>query len=630
MNPTYKIVSEFTSEKDPEYISVSPYWCIALVRFAQPLTYSRTKTFDDKTDSSFDANNSTLIRERNLLVLTDDVQSMSISHSKGSYVSSLQATLLNSNLNFLSEIQPNDWVFAWIVNDDTQGRQLVERIFDPNEACNKFEDGLKFVGRVQSIRKLLQQDPAGRRTVRYQLQAAGFKELDASVFYDPALARAEESLGQHLTEMNVDMSDVFKDASQSSGGLSTTKLIPTLLKLFVGEGIPPTSAAAGEVQIATGATSTPEAPYAYAIPATAARLLGQTNQSKAVPSYADILDLVIGVQKYSPKDSTPEAVFSPQGSDSSSNHRVLNDSLLGTYLPVPIQMSGKSVWSMMEEFRNPAVNEMYTSLRINPEGRVVPTLTVRQLPFSTATAGDKATDFPVTQFLNVPRWFCDPILVHSLDIGKTDALHMNFIHVYGQASADGGVPLTIQLLQNPPIRDEQDIKRSGLRPHMQTVNCSLDDTLNEPKKWMKILADFMIGQQYTLNGTISMIGIAAPICPGDNFEFDDTVYHIEAVSHTCSIIDGLRQFGTSVSLSHGVRTDTPSNGATQQQSKDSTKEFSTAQDLIGIDEELSVYSGTKPEDNLGYDPGLVLEISKQFKTKQVGDFESNNDTEGLA
>lgn len=619
MSSVYSILSEFTDTKDPDTISVSPYWVMAVIRFAQPLTFSRSKMFTGASSTSYDANSESLINERTMLVLADDVTQMSITHNKGSYISSLSATLANGDMNYLTEIQPNDWIMAWIVNDETTGLALKARIQN-HEACNSFMDGLKFVGRVQSIRKMLQQAPSGHRETHYQLQAAGFKELDSSVFFDPALSQEEKSFGLWLQEQNIELSDVFTESSSTSGGISTTKVIPILLKIMVGSGVSKTLAAPGGVQVATGATATPEAPYAYAVPRSVLELLGQPTTSKSVPSYADILELVIGLQKYENAGpaATPETIFSPQGSSSSSNHRVLNDKLLGTFQPLPVAFNGKSVWSFMEEFKNPAVNEMFTSLRVNPNGSVVPTMTVRQLPFSTSYAMENGDSSQLTGFLEVPRWFCDPILVNSLDIGKSDATHVNFIHIYGQASADSGVDLTLQIIQFPPIRDEQDIKRSGLRPHMQTVACSIDSALKEPRKWMEIISDFLIGQQYTLNGTCNMIGIQAPICPGDNFEFDDTVYHIEAVTHNVGIQQGFKSFSTSLSLTHGMRTDTPvfKDNAT-------TKNVTTD---IAVNAELLIYTSVDAQDNLGYDPGTTAE----FKVANPEQAEAKNESEAGA
>jgi hypothetical protein len=96
----------------------------------------------------------------------------------------------------------------------------------------------------------------------------------------------------------------------------------------------------------------------------------------------------------------------------------------------------------------------------------------------------------------------------------------------------------------------------------------------------------LIGSQYTLNGTIQSIGIYAPICEGDNTEWDNVVYHIESVTHNVAISEaGARVFTTTLSLCNGLRSDGVS---------DTSGDF-------------PIYPGFKAEDNTAYDPGLSLD-----------------------
>lgn len=70
---------------------------------------------------------------------------------------------------------------------------------------------------------------------------------------------------------------------------------------------------------------------------------------------------------------------------------------------------------------------------------------------------------------------------------------------------------------------------------------------------MHILSDILMGQHLTLTGTMTVVGIQSPICPGDNLEFDDTVLHIESVTHQYTSDDGGRtSFSTVLQLSHGL------------------------------------------------------------------------------
>jgi len=578
----YDLLQDFNVSDDTDYVSVSPHWVIAVIRFNQPLTFSRTKLFSGNPNSvSFNEDNSVITQTREVLIIDDDCINLQIQSVKESYTSSMSAVLMEGTVNYLSDILPTDWVLAWIVNDQETAKDLKKRISNLN-TCNGFTDGLKFVGRVQGVRKSIHQDTnTGVRTVRYQLQAVGGKEFDSSIFYDQYLAEKETSMGQFLTKFNVGISDIFKTsadkARKGKGGIDSNLVIPILLKLLLGTGIPPRAASPGHLQIATGLTSTAEAPYAYAVPSEIGKLLGRDQPSKpnGVLSYVDCIEILIGLQKYSNKTDNQITIFAPDGvavsnipppptgirsPNYNASLRTTQYPLKGEFLPKPIPLVNKPVWSVIQQFLNEAINEMYFTLRANPEGFVVPTLVIRQLPFSTHPAVS-ALGADVTGFLELPRWGCPTILIKELDVGRSDATHFNFIHVYGQASADvGGLGLTQQIVRNPPIRDEQDIKRNGLRPYMQTVACSINDTLTGPREWMNILTDFLMGQQLTLNGTVTLQGIQSPICPGDNIEIDTVVYHIESVAHICSIAaTGQKQFTTTLSLTHGIRSDSPAN-----------------------------------------------------------------------
>ena len=64
-----------------------------------------------------------------------------------------------------------------------------------------------------------------------------------------------------------------------------------------------------------------------------------------------------------------------------------------------------------------------------------------------------------------------------------------------------------------------------------------DDTVdrasyNSPE-WARIHADAVIGGHLKMNGTFVCAGIPDPIAVGDNLEFEDVVYHIEQITHTC-------------------------------------------------------------------------------------------------
>jgi hypothetical protein len=100
---------------------------------------------------------------------------------------------------------------------------------------------------------------------------------------------------------------------------------------------------------------------------------------------------------------------------------------------------------------------------------------------------------------------------------------------------------------------------------------------------MDLMSDILMGQHLRLTGTLSIIGVQAPICHGDNLEWDGVVFHIESISHQCQIApDGKKVFATTLSLSHGIRVDP---GA----------------------EDIAIYAGITAEDQTSMNPGLTDE-----------------------
>jgi hypothetical protein len=281
--------------------------------------------------------------------------------------------------------------------------------------------------------------------------------------------------------------------------------------------------------------------------------------------------------------------------------------MLGTFLPAMPEFTNIPLWQIFQRYLNPTINEIYTCLRLNPEGFVMPTIVLRQIPFTTDAfnpdakspgSSSAAGDIVFTKFSNLPRWVVPATMIRTVDIGRSDATRFNFVHIYGQSAllgSDGNQAIARQIVQNPPIRDDLDIMRSGLRSYMTTVECWVNDQIGQvPTKWMKLVADWTIGSHLTLNGTITCLGIQAPICEGDNLEFDGVIYHIESVAHNAGIGDGGKTWTTTLTLTNGMRASNGGVGFTDNEAG-------------AVSGQFPIYPGFESTDNTAYDPGLTLE-----------------------
>jgi hypothetical protein len=601
---TYNLIREYAEFEGARDLSTSPHWVMAIVRLGKPLSYSRNKAASVSLDITEGAKT-----RGSTLIITNDCIQMQVSRSKESHVKSLSASLVQSHTNYLVEVLPGDWIMAWIVHGQEKQTDLAKRIAD-GKACNGFDDGLKFVGRVRSIRKRMSRDKnSGTKSTRYQIMASAFAELDTTIFYDQHMADnsiASADLGRWLSRVGLDIRELFaSEADEQKDNVHL--LIPAFVELLLGTGVGDSLDATGTKELRQGTGGglyedtdgkTKSAPFGYLVPKEIGDLLGKTSRdpqkASGILAYADIMDMVFGVQTYSNTNENQYGVFIPElkdGKPTKGNHYYTGSPLMGAFLPFMPSFDNRPLWSVLSEYLNPLINEMYTCLRVNAAGNVAPTLVLRQIPFTSVVLANKFVgpsyrDVTLTTYDSLPRWVIPAAIVNDIDIGRSDATRVNFVHVYGQDSDNAkNIPITDQIVQNPPIRDDFDIQRSGLHSFMSTIACRvINEVGTTPKVWMEIIADHRIGSQYTLNGTIHCIGIQSPICEGDNIQFDGVVYHIESVDDVVSMDSGggHRNWSTSLTLTNGLRAD----------------------DVIGdTNEEYPIYPGFRKDDNTALDPG---------------------------
>lgn len=608
----YPLINDYTqssSEKGTE-ISVNPYWIVLIVRLGLPITFSRQNF---KSYSNFDLTEGGKIRGDHI-VITSDCIDLAVNNEKGSHTKSLSAVLKRTNFDYLKEILPGDWVVAWMVNDEKSFNGLLDRLkkIKATDPCNKFNDGFKFLGRVQDIGKTINQDKAtGNRSVSYTLSATAFSELDSHIFYDLYLASASDvdgSIANWLGKLGKNINEMASIASKTIQTVNNINvLIPTALDLIIGKGIQGSEIQASKAKninpaAGGGATSgNSDAAFAYIIPTAIGEVLGipVEDSSKKVMSYADVLTLLSGVQNYPNESDTvtfpkgintetddtrtynigPSSIFIPKLDQSKTtfNRMVTKQELSGSFYAIGQEFVNSPLWEILRQWLNPSVNEMYTCMRVNRQENIMPTIVLRQIPFTTEAFKDKleanigdekiSKNIPNTKFLNLPRWQLDSSMVSYVDVNRSNATRFNFVHFYGkEQTLLRNFSVQTQIAYNPPIRDDLDIQRSGLKPYMGMVDCRVDDNISSsdnsvsgaasglnPTIWMRLIADRAIGSQYTLNGMISSIGIQSPICEGDNLEWDGVIFHIEGVHHRCSINQqGNKTFTTTLKLVNGM------------------------------------------------------------------------------
>ncbi len=555
--------------------SFSPGWMVAVFRLANQMSYDR------QTGQSIQkmAGEGAELEGDNPLIITSSCVGLTTTSSKSNHIHSLTATLkASSDADYLTEILPGDWIMAWMFDDVERMPEVARRLKD-KQPVNGIDDGLKFVGRVDSVFKNLDQRKDGTKVITFDVNATAFTELDSSIIYFVDLSEASiQSFTAWMTKIGLDLTELFFDNGNTSEVTDNVQIIITkLFEIMLGKGARkgPGGISPGQVEglgaavgAGLGAASTvaakdteidheaeKAAPFAYVVPERIGQALGRkSRKGSGILAYADMLEIIAGRQEFD-GNSMVTQIEKQKGTLYETKRPVK-----GVFLPVPVSFVNKPLWQMAQQFLNPTINEMFSSLKISPNGDVIPTMVLRQIPFTTEDFDESSllkVGYGVTRFLDLPRWKIDGRMVCSYKVGRSNATKMNLVHVGIHSNLyRAGYTMSRQMVENPPIVDGLDIQRTGVRPYMTTV--AMDNPSKEnnvPSEVMKLIADRLMTSHLTLNGQIRVVvGIKAPISVGDNLQFKDTVFHIEGVTHTCGIgPDGSKSFTTTLSLSNGLR-----------------------------------------------------------------------------
>ena len=118
-------------------------------------------------------------------------------------------------------------------------------------------------------------------------------------------------------------------------------------------------------------------------------------------SAKDVYNYLFGIQHYSTNiNQSLTSGMNP------SNIATIQDRFYKTSIPCEGQCIIKSeywncqnAWSILNQYTNAPLNEMYTCFRISPTGFVMPTVVLRQIPFTTDYFGNGSD--PTQQNTNV-------------------------------------------------------------------------------------------------------------------------------------------------------------------------------------------------------------------------------------
>lgn len=483
---------------------------------------------------------------RDPLVVENDCLQVTVNSSKGTLTPSMTATLVMTDVNYETALAPGDFVIVNMLNWETHARKVADKA-RAKQSINSISDGFKGIFKIQAPRRKVVTDPnTGTRTVLFTITGFAFTEYNNTIYFNPYLVDPNQDPKNQLlfaSYLGRDWTHLINE----KGLTNVQNIIAVLIQSFIGAGIDDS----GRLE-KNGVVKSPN--VHFYLPELVGKLMGVTGAKAAKDIYVHLF----GIQKYASGSSQNLATgMNPAGLIEKFNRIYYTSTPCGgDTLLKPEYWNQATAWSIINQYTNSPLNEIYTCFRVSPTNKVMPTVVFRQIPFTTEDF--KKTNLPTTKFMNLPRWKIHTSLILDQDIGRDEAARINFVQYFGKSTVSvNGADIALEIAKGNYVYDIDDVQRSGLRPYIVTTQFDEPTTTNKEfrsPQWAQIVGDALIGGHLKMNGSILTAGIEDPIAVGDNLEFDGTVYHIEALTHTCSynIENGRRVFRTTISLSSGV------------------------------------------------------------------------------
>lgn len=623
-------------EKDGEYKKhdTTISWTVAFVRFAEPA-------------SAYSGGVQNLTKTKKILIVENDCIAVNINNSKNSFEKTCSLQMKVTDNWYQSNVNAGDWVFVWLSDSQEHNNHIQHLLgsnnFSDQKALNGYHSGLKFVGRVLSLGSIDTIMSGGVRTLSQTVNCQAFLELASSIYYSYASTSiynpsestpsgdkeaglrdlaAKTKMAQDALNKDANVLTSFSDKflslySDKTSSYSPDSIIGYLFALTMGVSRQQNPANAFLTNGIDGTFND-----AITIPKHVDSILGNRGATRLCQIY----QLILGLQKYnSTGNASPAKKLNPDIADDTTgqdvNSKPSKNKKNGIIYQTPDRCKGfvpfyppswdnTPIWNIFTPYLNPVVNEMYTALRLNKDGIIMPTLVVREIPLSTgfynvlkqpklapntiesvaAKKGKKYSqptkswvddgtqkfeapkesedrsniyDQPSTYFGNLPRWVIDESMILSVATSTSESARVNFVQVWGKSAGaewNGAQQQSIENLKISQMNqgnyraDVGDIQRHGLRAAFFDSQFDvLENGNTQAPEWARRRADWMFNGHLKLSGTITCVGIEEPICEGDNVEVRGIVYHIDAVSHTARLgPTGRKEFTTTLQVSNGL------------------------------------------------------------------------------
>ncbi len=367
----------------------SSFWVIAVSSFSEPAAmYSPGKR-------------SNPVDTKKLIIIENDAINVTINNTKDSFGKMANITLKSTDVYYPAFVHNGDWLFIWLFDNQAKADQCVLNLNTVahgksvgTKLCD-YQSGLKHIGRITSV-QTSDTVTNSARVINQSIQSQGFLEFATSIYYTysagaavSAVAPPSGSLGtgilsyadagnlnqqrngldKALTGLADKFLNFYKTAKDNSS-FSPDNIIALYFILIMGID---SDAAINNVGPIKGTLND-----GISIPPTVALLLGVRAKK-----LWELYNLHLGVQSFKSNRGAWYRSFSPVTDDDTTLTKRTSKRCKGFVPFTPVMWSNQSMWSILESYLNPVCNEMFTSLRLDKNGILKPTLTVREKPFTT-------------------------------------------------------------------------------------------------------------------------------------------------------------------------------------------------------------------------------------------------------
>jgi hypothetical protein len=455
--------------------------------------------------------------------------------------------------NWTSTLTAGSWCVILMSNEPITEQDL--------KKANK--NHVKMLGRIETVRCETTVNDEGARQTLYYVSGVDWGHVFNSVLYIDNLIASESSPQDQRNDVAVALRNALFGEKGSPKSFFVHQNLSSILNVM-GTNL------AGFTKVQGDVGRLAKTIYEFQIPDELAKFFtfkNARNETISAKSINKLIALVVG------------SLVGPDAYEPSREAVGFLDpfSLQGTH----------SLWQILLENSNPALNEMLTDMRWNDDNSVQLAMYNRIRPFSfkdfRPTSGASGGGIK-SYFQNVKTHKIDTNDVISVNAGTNWRDKFNFIEIKPQFQEFQVIANWYK--QKAQVFDAEAFKREGFRPLIFDTkqfpsgkekgglpnDIGVDWTQLEV--WAKLLRDWYFNTHRMLNGTLTMHGTTEYIGVGNNIRFEASLInptpninvatrtkgknefilaHVESVNHSFTVnTDGSRTYRTTIQFVRGI------------------------------------------------------------------------------